>query len=269
MTGDDRTVGLLHPGAMGVTVGAACRAAVVWAAAGRSPATRDRAAAAGLTDVGDLAAVVDRSDVIVSVCPPEAALDVADQVARCGFAGLYVDANAIAPTTARTIGTRFDRFVDGGIIGPPALRPGTTRLYLAGDAADDVAALWSGSPLDARVLDGAAGAASALKLAYAAWTKVSSALLLEVRAEGVEAALLAEWALSQPGTEDRAATTARAVAPKAWRFAGEMREIAAALDAVGLPDAFGIAAADLYDRLADLRDEPDADLEHVLRELLS
>lgn len=267
------TVGLLHPGAMGATVGAACGVEVVWAGRGRSAVTARRAIEAGLVDAGDLAGVVARSDVIVSVCPPEAAVAVADQVARCGFDGIYVDANAVAPATARSIAARFDRFVDGGIIGPPAVRAGTTRLYVAGEDAADVVALWAGSVLDVRDVDGGAGAASALKMAYATWTKVSAALLLDVRAlaraEGVEVALLEEWALSQPGTAERSEATAAGVGPKAWRFTGEMREIAAALEAAGLPAGFATAAAELYERIAALKDADAVDLDRVLRELLT
>lgn len=268
------TVGLLHPGAMGATVGAACRADVLWVARGRSEATARRAREAGLREVDDVAELVERSEVIVSVCPPEAAVGLADEVAGSGFVGIYVDANAVSPTTARRMGGSFDRFVDGGIVGPPAVRPGTTRLYLSGEDATEVAGLWAGSALDARVVvDGGVGAASALKMAYATWTKVSAALLLDVRAlaraEGVERELLGEWALSQPGTSDRSEVTAAGVAAKAWRFAHEMREIAATFEAAGLPDGFGTAAADLYERLAGLRDVDDVDLDRVLRELLS
>jgi 3-hydroxyisobutyrate dehydrogenase-like beta-hydroxyacid dehydrogenase len=258
---------------MGATVGAACGAEVVWAGEGRSRATARRAAEAGLVDVGDLTRLVERSDVIVSVCPPEAAVDVADRVAAFGFDGIYVDANAVSPKTARSIATRFERFVDCGIIGPPAVRAGTTRLYLSGDDAREVASLWAGSALDARVVDGGAGAASTLKMAYAAWTKVSAALLLDVRAlaraEGVEAALLEEWALSQPGTAERSEATAGGVGPKAWRFVGEMREIAATFEAAGLPGGFGTVAAEIYARLAPLKDVDEVDLDIVLRELLS
>lgn len=265
------TVGLLHPGAMGATVGAACRADVVWCAAGRSAATRARAAAAGLEPVGSLSELVGRSDVVVSVCPPAEAERVAESVASAGFDGVYVDANAVSPGTARGVAERFERFVDGGIIGPPATRVGTTRLYLSGGDALRVAGLWEGSALDARVIDGGAGAASALKMAYATWTKVSSALLLDVRAlartEGVEPALLDEWAISQPGTAERSVATAGSVGPKAWRFVGEMREIAATFAEAGLPDGFGLAAADLYGRLADLRDRPDITLDDVLDRL--
>jgi 3-hydroxyisobutyrate dehydrogenase-like beta-hydroxyacid dehydrogenase len=189
---------------------------------------------------------------------------------------VYLDANAIAPSTAREIGARFDRFVDGGIVGPPAERAGTTRLYLSGDdtpSVSEVAALWADSSLDARVIDGGAGAASALKMAYATWTKVSSALLLDVRAlaraEGVEDALLGEWAISQPGTAERSAATASGVSPKAWRFIGEMEQIATAFRDAGLPAGFADGANEVYDRLADFKDEPDVDLDAVLQALLA
>lgn len=266
-------VGVLHPGAMGVSVAAACTADVLWCSEGRSPATRERAAASGLTDAGSLTALATAADVIVSVCPPDQATAVADEVAALGFGGIYVDANAVSPATARSIGARFERFVDGGIVGPPAHRSGTTRLYLSGDDAASVAELWAGSALDARPIDGGPGAASALKMAYATWTKVAGALLLDVRAlarsEGVEQALLDEWAISQPGTAERSEGTARGVAPKAWRFAGEMDEIAATFADAGLPSGFADGAGELYRRLASFKDRPDVTLDDVLDALLA
>lgn len=265
------TVGLLHPGAMGVTVGAACSVEVIWCPAGRSAATRERAGAAGLAPASSLAELVELSDVVVAVCPPAEAETVADQVRAAGFDGIYVDANAVSPGTARRVAERFERFVDGGIVGPPAHRAGTTRLYLSGAEAEPVAALWRGTVLDARVIDGGAGAASALKMAYATWTKVTSALLLDVRAlaraEGVESALLDEWSISQAGTAERSEGTARGVGPKAWRFVGEMHEIAATFADAGLPDGFGLGAAELYARLADLKDRDDVTLDEVLDRL--
>jgi 3-hydroxyisobutyrate dehydrogenase-like beta-hydroxyacid dehydrogenase len=266
------TVGVLHPGAMGVTIAATCASSgttdVVWCPAERSRESVGRAASAGLTGVNTLGELAERSDVIVSVCPPGAALDVADEVATLGFTGVYVDANAITPETARSIGERFERFVDGGIIGPPAIRAGITRLYLSGDEAESVAPLWDGSLLDVRSIKGGPGAASALKIAYATWTKVSSAMLLAVRAlaraEGVEEALLHEWAISQPGTAERSEATARATAFKAWRFDGEMAEIAATFAANGLPPGFGEAARDIFGRMAGFKGADDATLDEVL-----
>jgi len=259
------TIGILHPGEMGSAVGAAARAGgarVIWASAGRGPATRKRADADGLEDVDTLARLARESEIVLSVCPPANAADVAREIAATRFGGTFVDGNAIAPATARAVGDIVSaggaRFVDGGIIGPPPRKAGETRLYLSGQGAAAVAALFKGTTLEAIVLDGPIGAASAIKMAYAAWTKGSQALLLAIRAlaarEGVDAALLAEWARSQPDATGRSERAVSANVKKAWRFVGEMDEIAATFEAAGLPDGFHDAAAEIFRRLAGWKD---------------
>ena len=259
------TVGLLHPGEMGATVGAAAReneVRVVWASDGRGSRTRGRAGEAGLTDVDTLAALVENSRIILSVCPPHVAAELARVVAGHRFSGVYVDANAVSPATVRDLRQIVEAggasFVDGGIIGPPALKPGTTRLYLSGAESERVAKCFRRGPLEARVLDGLPGAASALKMAYAAWTKGSAALLIAIRTlainEGVDDALIREWELSQAGLPDRSAGAVRSNARKAWRFSGEMEEIADTFAAAGLPDGFHRAAGEIYRRLTDYKD---------------
>ena len=249
----DRTIGLLHPGEMGAAVGQCLAGAgyrALWAPEGRSAATRERAAAAGLEGCG-LAEITARSDVIVSVCPPASALDVAHQV--FGFGGLYLDANAISPATAGEVAAIVTAggasYVDGGIIGTPPVTPGFIRLYLSGDRAGEARALFAGTPADARLV-APPGTASAVKMAYASWTKGSAALLLTARAlaraEGVESALLEEWGISQPGLERRSAAANESAAAKGWRWVGEMEEIAAAMAAAGLPEGFHQAAAEVY-----------------------
>ena len=254
------TVGLLYPGEMGSAVGQCLAAAgheVVWATAGRSPATAARAAAAGLTAVPDVAEVTRRADVVLSVCPPHAAVEVAREVSAAGFRGLYVDANAVSPATARQVADLVEaggaEYVDGGIIGTPPVAPGFIRLYLSGERSAEVLRLFAGTEVDARVIDGGAfAAASAVKMAYASWTKGSAALLLAARAlaraQGVEETLLAEWGISQPGLEARSAGSARAAAAKGWRWVAEMEEIAASMAAARLPEGFHLAAAEIYRR---------------------
>jgi 3-hydroxyisobutyrate dehydrogenase-like beta-hydroxyacid dehydrogenase len=263
-----KTVGLLHPGNMGVTIGAAAATSgvrVIWASHQRSKATQERAKQAGLADVENLTNVVRTSDVILSVCPPHAALELARSVAEHNFKGIYVDANAVARATAEQIGEIISQggasFVDGGIIGSPVKRAGTTRLYLSGVRAPEVAELFSASMLDARAVGEDPGAASALKIVYAAWTKCTDALVLAIRAlatrEGVDKALLDEWSLSQPDLERKSIRAAAMAAPKAWRYVGEMREIAAAFESSGLPAGFHNAAADFYERLVPFKDRTD------------
>jgi 3-hydroxyisobutyrate dehydrogenase-like beta-hydroxyacid dehydrogenase len=271
------TVGVVHPGAMGAVVGAAAAgngARVCWASTGRSDATRGRAEAAGLEDLGDLATLASEVDILLSVCPPAAAVDVATQVAATGFAGIYVDANAIAPaTTLRVqsiVGGRA-RVVDGGIVGPPPRRERTTRLYLSGADAARVAALFDGTALSTVVLDGPPGRASALKACYATYTKGTSALLAAIRAlarhHGVEEALLDEWTLSIPALVEQGTTGPRRSAPKAWRFIAEMEEHATTFRDAGLPDGVPAAAAEIYRRLASFKDVADPPLDEVLAAL--
>ena len=259
-----KTVALLHPGEMGSAIGACLGGLglrVVWASAGRSAATRSRAKAAGLEDLGALERALGVADIVLSVCPPHGALALAREVAGHGFSGVYIDANAISPATVRTIGRVVEAaeatFVDGGIIGPPPIRGVSSRIYLSGVRARDVAAVFAGSNLEAIPLEGAAGAASALKACYAAWTKGATALLAAIRAlathEGVEAALLEEWKRSQPELPKRSEVVT-AQARKAWRWIGEMEEIAASFEAAGLPGGFHLAAADLYRRLEGFKD---------------
>jgi 3-hydroxyisobutyrate dehydrogenase-like beta-hydroxyacid dehydrogenase len=244
-------VGLLHPGEMGSALGAALRASghdVLWASDGRSVETARRAQ--DFEDVGNAQELALRAELILSVCPPHAAHDVARSVD--GYEGVYVDANAVSPHTARALAKEKARLVDGGIIGPPPSEGRTTRMYLSGGHAAQVAALFDGSSVDARVLSPEVGDASALKMTYAAWSKGSAALLLAIRAvarvEGVEEALLAEWALSMPGLKERSEAAAASAERKGWRWIGEMEEIAATFAAADLPDGFHRAAAEVYRR---------------------
>ncbi len=233
---------------------------VLWASDGRGAATSARAS--GLRDVRDITALARTSDLVVSVCPPHAALAVANEVAAAGFAGVFVDANAISPSTAREVGTVVTgagaTFVDGGIVGGPPSPGSNTRLYLAGNGAHSVSGLFEDTPLAAIVLEGDAGAASALKVCYAAYTKGTTALLLAIRslaqAEGVDDALLTEWTISQPELVARSEGAPRGSARKAWRFVGEMDEIGDAFAAAGVPDGFHRAAADVYRRLDRFKD---------------
>lgn len=267
-------VGVVHPGAMGAAVGAAAAARgarVCWASAGRSAATRARADATGLVDAGDLTTLAGQVEVLVSVCPPAAAVEVADRVAATGFAGVYVDANAVAPATAMRVRSLVEgpaHFVDGAIVGPVPRQAGTTRLYLSGPRADQVAALFEGTPLAPVVLKGAVGSASALKACYATYSKGTGALLAAIRAlarhHQVEDALLAEWAMSAPEVVDRATVGPVRSAAKAWRFAGEMEELAAAFRDAGLPDGAPAAAAEVYRRLAPFKDAGEPSLDEVL-----
>jgi 3-hydroxyisobutyrate dehydrogenase-like beta-hydroxyacid dehydrogenase len=244
-----RLVGVLHPGEMGAAVAAFARGEVWWAPEGRSEATASRARAAGLRPAS-LPELLERCDVVLSICPPHAALDVARACA--GFRGVYCDANAIAPGTMQEVARLAGgEVVDGGIVGGPPREPGT-RLYLSGAAAPAVVDLFEGTALEPVVLGDMIGTASALKMCYAAWTKGSAALLLTAaeaaERHGLGDVLRAEWERSLPGLADRAEQAARSADVKGWRWVGEMREIEATLRAAGLPGGFHEAAAETFEQ---------------------
>jgi 3-hydroxyisobutyrate dehydrogenase-like beta-hydroxyacid dehydrogenase len=273
-----RRIGLLHPGAMGASVGAAARSnqhTVLWASAGRTGSTHARARRANLTDAGTVPELVKASEIVLSVCPPHAAEDVANEVAQLGFAGVYVEGNAISPDRTRAIQRIVEdggaHYVDGGIIGGPAwTREAKTHLYLSGPRAQEVAACFEGSPLRASVISDRIGAASALKMGYAAFTKGTTALLTAilgvVEKEGVRADLARQWG---DAFTDQTVRRVCANTAKAWRFVGEMQEIAATFREAGLPGGFHQAAAEVFERLEAFKDhaEPPA-IEAVLEALL-
>ncbi len=255
------TVGVLHPGAMGAAVAHAIASNghdVAWCNANRSAETAHRAS--GLREFSSLLDLTTWADTIISVVPPHAAIAVAREAAGGGFQGVYVDANAISPATAATVRATVEKsgatYIDGGIIGPPPTKPAGSRLYLAGERAPEVAALFEGSTFEAPVLKNMGDfAASALKMVYAAWTKGSAAMLLATAETannlGVLDALKSEWQHSTPEIAARYERTSSAVLPKAWRYVGEMLEIAATFESAGQPGDFHSAAAKVYQRVAD------------------
>ena len=272
-------LGILHPGAMGTSVGKCLLTnghEVGWVSQGRSPASVQRAAAfQPFKNMDEIAAWADG---LISVCPPHAALEVAQAVHATGYQGFFVDANAIAPSTALRVAETLglSAHVDGGIIGPPPQERNTTRLYLSGQHAALIADWFQGSALVAVVIepegsDDSHVAASVLKMAYAAYTKGSAALLLLVNAlaasGGVLTALQTEWHRSQPGLVDRSEATAAMVSGKAWRFVGEMYEISETASAAGLPDQFHVGAAEVFERLAHFKDLPPQTLAQILETL--
>lgn len=255
-------VALLQPGAMGARIGGELVLAgheVRWLRTGRSRATAERAAAEGLTATDDAAALSDGAEVVLSVLAPQHAVDVARLVAAPGFAGTYVDANPLSPRTLGAVREIVEAagatFVDAGVVGPPPRAGGRTHLYLAGpaDPVGVVAALFEGTRVTPVAVGERVGQASAAKQAYALANKgrmVLVSLAAEIaRAHGVEDVLAAESV--RPGGELLADLddVRDGLAGTGWRWAPELDEIAASLDAAGVDPT---AVRGLADRLRKL-----------------
>ncbi|MGX1274109.1 DUF1932 domain-containing protein [Streptomyces phaeoluteigriseus] len=263
-----RDVGILHPGDMGASVAAhavAGGAEVWWLPAGRSGATRRRAGEIGLRAAAGLEELAESCEIVLSVCPPAAALDVAEEVARAGYRGVYVDANAVSPERMARIAEVLARggatVVDGGITGPPPREAGTSRLYLSGDApaVARVSGLFAGTALAPFPLDGPIGRASALKLSFASYNKITYALAAQACAladgHGVLDELIDLAAGALPHTPLAAPERLAGAGGKAWRWEPEMAEIARACAQVGLPTGFAEAAAETFARWEAHKDD--------------
>jgi 3-hydroxyisobutyrate dehydrogenase-like beta-hydroxyacid dehydrogenase len=273
-------IGILHPGEMGVSIAASAINSgheVYWVSEDRSDKTCLRAQKHNLIEVESLIKLCQTSEIIFSVCPPHAAEDVAKAVIAHGFKSYYLDANAISPNRAKRIGQIMNeagiKFIDGGIIGGPAWKPKETRLYLSGKDSQVIADCFSNGPLETKIIGDEIGEASALKMCYAAYTKGTTALLIAILATaeslGVRDELYQQWDMDDADFSEQANRRASRVTAKAWRFEGEMHEIASTFQEAGLPNGFHEAAADVYHRLAGFKDSPETPkLEDVLDALL-
>ncbi len=258
-------IGILHPGEMGISIAASAINSghqVYWSSQGRSDKTRARAEKHNLTEVDSFPRFCQTCETILSICPPHAAEEVARSIVEAGFKGLFLDANAISPQRAIGIGQMLEaagiRFVDGGIIGGPAWTPNETRLYLSGEHASEIASCFSKGPLETKIIGSEIGKASALKMCYAAYTKGTIALLSAILAVaeslGVREELYQQWNMDDKDFSEQVNQRVRRVTTKAWRFEGELKEIASTFREAGLPEGFHQAAAEVYHRMADFKD---------------
>jgi 3-hydroxyisobutyrate dehydrogenase-like beta-hydroxyacid dehydrogenase len=276
-------VAMMHPGQMGAALAAQARrtgAQVLWCPAGRSAATAERAEAAGLTALPELGDVLAAAEIVLSVCPPEFAEDIAMRVAGHGYEGIFVEANAISPRRSQRIAERFAAagsvvgaaMVDGAIIGPPPRDGATARVYLAGEdrSVGAIEAIFLDTDVEVVALGDEIGAASALKMAFAGFNKISHVLsaishALAARHQVTEqliaeAERLTHAPLARPNSLP-------GTAARAWRWAPEMDEIADTLGAAGLPPDMARAAASVLARWEADKDDWELSVEEVLARL--
>jgi 3-hydroxyisobutyrate dehydrogenase-like beta-hydroxyacid dehydrogenase len=274
-------IGVLHPGEMGISIAASAINSghrVYWLSQGRSTTTRARAEKHKLIEIDSFSQFCQTCEVILSICPPHAAEEIVRSVIEADFKGLYLDANAISPRRAIRIGQMLEKndiqFVDGGIIGGPVWTPDTTWLYLSGEHANEITELFSNGLLETKIIGAEIGKASALKMCYAAYSKVITALLSATLATaeslGVRQELYQQWDIDDQRFSEQADRRVTRGTAKAWRFEGEMEEIASTFREAGLPDGFQQAAAEIYHRLAKFKDTSEfPSLDDVLNTLLT
>ena len=286
---DIKTVGIMSPGDMGSAIGKVLSDAgfeVITCLEGRSKLTAVRAKESGMRSVPSIDQIATSSDLILSVLVPSQAPALAELVAgsvrRTGRRPVYADLNAIAPQTVIGISKLMKdagvTFIDGGIIGSPPGPGRSTRIYCSGPDTSALESL-SKSGLDIRRIGPEIGQASGLKMVFAASTKGITALwtelLVAARALGLEEALMAEFKQGGTNISDVLKGRIPSMPRRARRWVGEMEEIAATFEGVGLTPRILLGAADMYrlvgeTTLADQTSrEPDPTADEILRVLNS
>jgi 3-hydroxyisobutyrate dehydrogenase-like beta-hydroxyacid dehydrogenase len=255
---DRQTIAIIAPGDMGGGVGQALSQAghdVVTTLAGRSEASRARAERCGFRDLPDLDQVVAEAALILSILPPASAIELAGEVAaamtRTGSRPVYMDCNAVSPTTAvriaQVIGATGAEFIDCGIIGwAPGKGPQPTRFYVSGPDLTLADALAVDGIL-VKGLGAEIGRASALKMLYAGLNKGRFSLMATI-ATGAEALGLLdelgeELSFSQGDTWSYMQGSIPRLPADAERWWPEMEQIAETLEAAGVSGDFHHGAA--------------------------
>lgn len=258
------TLAVLMPGDMGHAVGRTLREhghRVLTCLAGRSQRTRGLAQEAGLEDAGDLKTLVTEAGMILSILPPSRALPLAGDIARAmgeaGASPTYVDCNAISPMLTRDVGAVIENagapYIDAGIIGLAPGKGTPPRFYVSGDDTAPMEAL-NGKGIEVLALEGGAGAASGLKMCYAGLTKgtwtLHTAVLLAAERLGLSDALISEFEFSQQAALKAMQQRVPRLPADSQRWIGEMEEIAATFEDVGVPPGFHEGAAEIFRILA-------------------
>ncbi len=258
-----KTVAILSPGEMGAAVGKGFHdngLDVITCLKGRSEPTRERAAAAGFRDAGDLETLLGEAELVLSILPPELAPAMAATVAAAmtssGKTPPYADCNAVAPETARGMQAVIEAtgaiYIDGGIVGTPPGKGPPTRFFMSGAKAELMDDL-DGKGIDVRQCGPEIGRGVAVKMCYAAITKGTSALhtavLIAAEALGVADEIHQELPFSIPAMYKRMENVVPKLPAVSGRYIGEMREIAKTMESAGVTSNFHVAATELYQLL--------------------
>jgi 3-hydroxyisobutyrate dehydrogenase-like beta-hydroxyacid dehydrogenase len=259
-----RSAAVLYPGEMGCAVARELVATgwdVCTHLSGPSLVCRGDAEAAAIATMASLEEAIATSDLVISLVPPAAAVEVAAGAAeaalRSGRRPLYLDANTVSPATVTSVSAAVAvaglDCVDGAFIGSAAELGGRTRLYLSGPRASELTAILPGA-LHADSLGPDVGDASAFKLAFAGFNKGLVALFLEGMAAGGVSGRADELLRClrdfYPGTVQTLERLLPSYPRHAARRADELDELAHWLSSEGRDPACAEAARDVLRRVA-------------------
>jgi 3-hydroxyisobutyrate dehydrogenase-like beta-hydroxyacid dehydrogenase len=261
-----KTVAIIAQGEMGAGTGGQLvrhGLRVITNLTGRSARSIDLAKDAGMEDVGNDASLITEADMFLSILPPSEAIALATQMAAHIETAkkqiVYIDCNAVAPTTKEEIQKIVGRvgagFVDVGILGdPPNPEKNVTRYYASGP---DIAAFEELKNYGLKVLicGDVVGRAASVKMCFAAMTKTMVAMAAETfaaaEALGVYDEVVHELSTSQKNGFEWASKRVTLTPPKAYRWVGEVEEIGKTFESVNMPGETCVGGAKMFQIIAD------------------
>ena len=222
-----------------------------------------RAAATGVTLAPDRATALEGAGAVFCLVTADRAVLAAEQAApHLPHGALWLDGNSCSPGAKRraaaVIESAGGRYVDLAIMAPVYPRLHRTPLLVAGPHADAALAVLSALGMEAQVAGDMVGEASAIKMIRSVMIKGMEALfaecLLAARRADVEGRVLASLQASNPQTDwpRQAAYNLERMMVHGRRRAAEMREVAATLAELGLPNGLASATADWQQRIGEL-----------------
>jgi len=261
-------VGLISPGDMGHAIGKVMvehGVDVITCLNGRSNRTKELAKLASIRDVGDDVTFVKESNIILSVLIPSNAHEVVDRMIEAvkiihqqnpqQTIPLFVELNPIAPETVKVFSEKLKQsnieLVDGCVIGlpPKPTAAHKTKLYVSGPRAKEVEVLRDFG-LNIRYIGEDIGKASGLKMAYASFIKGVTALgtqaMVAAEAMGLSAELTQELQESQPLLLEKLNSAVPDMCPKAYRWHGELEEMASTYKNLGMTSKVYEGIADVF-----------------------
>ena len=257
------TVAIMSPGDMGHAVGQVLSESgidVITCTDGRSQRTKNLAEMAGLRQVATLEDMVIQADLVLSIMVPSKAMSFVREISphfeSSKTPTYFADCNAVSPQSAlamaEVINQAGGKFIDGGIIGTAPTKGDTPRFYVSGPDASLVMEL-DGRGIIVKVIGNKVGQASGIKMCYAALTKGTNtlhvALLTAASRMGLTDDLRKEFEFSQKSHLAAMEKGISRLPANAHRWIGEMEEIAATFENLGVTPNFHKGAAEIYKML--------------------
>ena len=257
------TVAIMSPGDMGHAVGQVLSESgidVITCTDGRSQRTKNLAEMAGLRQVATLEDMVIQADLVLSIMVPSKAMSFVREISphfeSSKTPTYFADCNAVSPQSAlamaEVINQAGGKFIDGGIIGTAPTKGDTPRFYVSGPDASLVMEL-DGRGIIVKAIGDKVGQASGIKMCYAALTKGTNtlhvALLTAASRMGLTDDLRKEFEFSQKSHLAAMEKGISRLPANAHRWIGEMEEIAATFENLGVTPNFHKGAAEIYKML--------------------